>query len=88
MSIDAVGSGGMIPFGADTGSAKAETTTGNGGTTPAPAQAPTDGQAFGAQVVAKTLDTMNSGDNADYGFQKDVLNAAMFDKGGVKSTEI
>lgn len=47
-----------------------------------------DSQTFGAQVVTKTLDYMNSdtqfgsSQNADYDFQKSVLSAAYTGKGG------
>ena len=47
-----------------------------------------DSQTFGAQVVTKTLDTMNSGNSfgsssgSDYDFQKSVLSAAYGGKGG------
>ena len=44
-----------------------------------------DKQLFGAQVVTKTLDYMNSDQNgstdSDYDFQKSVLGAAFTDKG-------
>ena len=54
-----------------------------------------DRQTFGAQVVAKTLDTLNqspsgsgSGMNADYDFQTKVLSAAFTGKGGVTNENI
>lgn len=49
-----------------------------------------DSQTFGAQVVTKTLDYMNSGDSfggnsasADYDFQTSVLSAAYGGSGGL-----
>lgn len=52
-------------------------------------------QTFGAQVVAKTLDTLNQshsvsggGANADYDFQTKVLSAAFTGKGGVTDENI
>lgn len=45
-----------------------------------------DKETFGAQVVSKTLDVMNSGNAAsasDYQFQKDVLNAAYTGQGTI-----
>lgn len=52
-------------------------------------------QTFGAQVVAKTLDTLNQsnagiggGTNADYDFQTKVLTAAFSGKGGIADENI
>jgi hypothetical protein len=52
-------------------------------------------QTFGAQVVAKTLDTLNQshagvggGTNADYDFQTKVLSAAFSGKGGIADENI
>ena len=55
------------------------------------APAPADAETFGAQVVTKTLDTMNKapsgGTNADYDFQKSVLGAAYTGAGTILDTE-
>ncbi|CCO22109.1 hypothetical protein [Maridesulfovibrio hydrothermalis] len=52
----------------------------------------TDKQLFGAQVVTKTLDYMNSDQsgsstNADYDFQKSVLSAHYMGKGTLANTK-
>ena len=89
MSIDGIGSGGMTTFGAEVVSStldSANAVNDGGGLT----IAPVDAQTAGASVVTQTLDYMNqggSGGDADYAFQKDVLSAAMFAKGGLTSTK-
>ncbi len=92
MSIDGIGTGGMSPFGAEVVSNTLDTLNNSSSLS----FAPVDKQTFGASVVTKTLDYMNQnqfqsrntfGNGADYGFQKDVLSAAMFSKGGVTSTK-
>ncbi len=90
MSIDGIGSvGGMSTFGAEVVSSTLDTMNNSSGLT----FAPVDNQTFGASVVTKTVDYMNQNQNgfggdADFEFQKDVLSAAMFSKGAVKSTKV
>jgi hypothetical protein len=59
---------------------------------PAVDQGITDKATFGAAVVTKTLDYMNSGGSgsmsAEYDFQTKVLNAAMAGRGSLTDTKI
>lgn len=56
------------------------------------AETVSDRQLFGAQVVTKTLDYMNSDQfssstSSDYNFQKDVLSAAYSDVGTIANVK-